>query len=225
MPRLLPRDREAAIDEAAEACGMDPLEFRLINYAEREPATGKPYSSKALRECYDEGAKRFGWSGRPLEPRRMRDESGFLVGWGMGTAVFPCPHFPAAARATLRADGTALVEIAGADMGQGAWTALARRRSVCISIRSNSAPAPHTSRMVASLVDRATRQAPGWLCATPAIMRWRSSQTSPSPILPRRYSAPAMSALRCAKDDCIAALMRAGARASSTSFGVPAAPK
>jgi xanthine dehydrogenase YagR molybdenum-binding subunit len=39
-------------------------------------------------------------------------------------AVFPCPYFPAAARATLRADGTAPVETAGADMGQGAWTAL-----------------------------------------------------------------------------------------------------
>ncbi|MCF3642521.1 molybdopterin-dependent oxidoreductase, partial [Rhizobium sp. TRM95111] len=48
------------------------------------------------------------------------------VGWGMGTAVFHCPHFPAEARATLRADGTALVETAGADMGQGAWTALAQ---------------------------------------------------------------------------------------------------
>lgn len=117
---------EAAIDEAAEACGMDPLEFRLANYAETEPGTGRPYSSKALRECYAEGAKVFGWAGRPLAPRQMRDENGFLVGWGMGTALFPCPHFPAQARATLRADGTALVETAGADMGQGAWTALAQ---------------------------------------------------------------------------------------------------
>lgn len=117
---------EAAMDEAAEACGMDPLDFRLANYAETEPGTGRPFSSKALRECYAEGAKRFGWAGRPLEPRRLRDEDGFLVGWGMGTAVFHCPHFPAEARATLRADGTALVETAGADMGQGAWTALAQ---------------------------------------------------------------------------------------------------
>ena len=117
---------ELAMDEAAEACGMDPLEFRLANYAETEPGTGTPFSSKALRECYAEGAKRFGWAGRPLEPRRMRDENGFLVGWGMGTALFHCPHFPAEARATLRADGTALVETAGADMGQGAWTALAQ---------------------------------------------------------------------------------------------------
>ena len=42
---------EVAIDEAAEACDMDPLDFRLANYAEVEPITGKPYSSKALREC------------------------------------------------------------------------------------------------------------------------------------------------------------------------------
>ena len=117
---------EAAIDEAAEACGMDPLDFRLANYAETEPGTGRPYSSKALRECYSEGAKRFGWAGRPLQPRQMRDENGLLVGWGVGTALFPCPHFPAEARATLRADGTALVETAGVDMGQGAWTALAQ---------------------------------------------------------------------------------------------------
>jgi len=117
---------EIAVDEAAEACGMDPLDFRLANYAETEPGTGRPYSSKALRECYAEGAKRFGWAGRPLQPRRMRDENGFLVGWGVGTALFPCPHFPAEARATLRADGTALVETAASDMGQGAWTALAQ---------------------------------------------------------------------------------------------------
>lgn len=117
---------EVAMDEAAVACGMDPLAFRLANYAETEPGTGRPFSSKALRECYAEGAKRFGWAGRPLEPRTMRDEDGSLVGWGMGTAVFHCPHFPASARATLRADGTALVETAGADMGQGAWTALAQ---------------------------------------------------------------------------------------------------
>ena len=117
---------EVAIDEAADACGMDPLDFRLHNYAETEPGSGRPFSSKALRECYAEGAKRFGWAGRPLASRQMRDKNGFLVGWGMGTALFPCPHFPAEARATLRADGTALVETAGADMGQGAWTALAQ---------------------------------------------------------------------------------------------------
>src|SRR6185503_3055245 len=88
--------------------------------------TGRPFSSKALRECYAQGAEAFGWSKRPLAPGLMTDSNGCRVGWGMGTALFPCPHFPAAARATLRADGTALVETAAADMGQGAWTALAQ---------------------------------------------------------------------------------------------------
>ena len=55
---------ESAIDEMANACGMDPLEFRLRNYAETEPVSGKPFSSKALRECYAQGAARFGWADR-----------------------------------------------------------------------------------------------------------------------------------------------------------------
>ncbi|HVJ43039.1 MAG TPA: xanthine dehydrogenase family protein molybdopterin-binding subunit [Dongiaceae bacterium] len=125
---------EVAMDEAAEACGMDPLDFRLANYAETEPGTGRPFSSKALRECYAQGAERFGWAGRPLKPRQMRDKDGFLVGWGMGTALFHCPHFPAEARVTLRSDGTALVETGGADMGQGAWTALAQIAAEAIGL-------------------------------------------------------------------------------------------
>ena len=48
---------ESAIDETAQACGMDPLAFRLKNYAEVEPISGKPFSSKALRECYAQGAR------------------------------------------------------------------------------------------------------------------------------------------------------------------------
>jgi xanthine dehydrogenase YagR molybdenum-binding subunit len=117
---------ESAMDEAALACGLDPLEFRLRNYAETDPASGKPYSAKALRECYAQAAERFGWAGRPLQPRQMRDAAGNLVGWGMGSALFHAPMFQAEARATLRSDGTALVETSGADMGQGAWTALAQ---------------------------------------------------------------------------------------------------
>ena len=117
---------ESAVDEMALACGMDPLDFRLANYADVEPISGKPFSSKALRACYEQGAARFGWAGRPQAPRQMRDDSGMLVGWGMGTAVFPALMFQGQARAMLRRDGTGVVEIGAHDMGQGAWTALAQ---------------------------------------------------------------------------------------------------
>jgi xanthine dehydrogenase YagR molybdenum-binding subunit len=117
---------ESAIDEMAHACGMDPLAFRLKNYADAEPISGKPFSSKALRECYAQGAERFGWSRRLLAPRQMRDDAGLLVGWGVGSATFPALMFEATARAAIRRDGSGLMEIGAHDMGQGAWTALAQ---------------------------------------------------------------------------------------------------
>jgi xanthine dehydrogenase YagR molybdenum-binding subunit len=117
---------ESAIDEMAQACGMDPLAFRLKNYAEVEPISGKPFSSKALRDCYAQGAERFGWERRPLAPRQMRDHDGLLVGWGVGTATFPALMFEAQAKAVLRQDGSGVMAIGAHDMGQGAWTALAQ---------------------------------------------------------------------------------------------------
>jgi xanthine dehydrogenase YagR molybdenum-binding subunit len=125
---------ESAIDEIAHVAGMDPLEFRLKNYAEVEPISGKPFSSKALRECYAQGAASFRWQGRPLAPRQMRDENGLLVGWGVGTATFPVIMFQGQARAVLRRDGTGLVELGAHDMGQGAWTALAQIAADSLSL-------------------------------------------------------------------------------------------
>ncbi len=48
---------ESAIDELAASLDMDPLDLRLINYAEEDSATGQPWSSKKLREAYEEGAR------------------------------------------------------------------------------------------------------------------------------------------------------------------------
>jgi xanthine dehydrogenase YagR molybdenum-binding subunit len=117
---------ESAIDEMAAACGMDPLAFRLKNYAEFEPISGKPFSSKALRACYAQGAERFGWADRNPAPGQTRDQAGLLVGWGVGTATFPALMFAGNARAKIRRDGTGIVELGAEDMGQGAWTALAQ---------------------------------------------------------------------------------------------------
>lgn len=117
---------ESAIDELAWAARTDPLAFRLDNYAETEPLTGRPFSSKALRECYQVGADRFGWSKRPLQPRQMRTDDGLLMGWGVGTAIFPAHMFFAQARAIIRRNGSGIVETGAHNLGQGAPTALAQ---------------------------------------------------------------------------------------------------
>jgi len=61
---------ESAMDELAFDLGMDPLDLRIANYAETDPATGAPWSSKKLREAYEDGARLFGWRDRPSSPRR-----------------------------------------------------------------------------------------------------------------------------------------------------------
>lgn len=114
---------ECAMDELAYALAIDPLELRLINYAEVDPESGKPFSSKALRECYRLGAEKFGWKNRKFEPRSMRDGR-LLVGWGMATGVWGALQMPAAALITLRVDGTAQVASATSDIGPGTYTVM-----------------------------------------------------------------------------------------------------
>src|SRR5690606_15291243 len=78
---------EIAMDELAYELGIDPLALRLENYAEVDPSDGKPFSSKKLRGCYEQGAARFGWARRLPEPRSMRDGRD-LIGYGMASAIF-----------------------------------------------------------------------------------------------------------------------------------------
>jgi xanthine dehydrogenase YagR molybdenum-binding subunit len=109
---------ESAMDELAVALRMDPLELRLRNHADVEPVSGKPWSSKKLREAYALGAERFGWNRRPSPGTRDGD---WLVGWGMASATMGCFRFATPARVTLRADGTALAEASFSDIGTGVF--------------------------------------------------------------------------------------------------------
>jgi xanthine dehydrogenase YagR molybdenum-binding subunit len=112
---------ESAMDELAYELGIDPLELRLRNYAEKDEGEGKPWSSKHLRECYQRGAEMFGWSRRNPKPGSTKD-GGLLVGWGMATALYPGNRRPASARARLTPDGRALVQAATQDLGTGSYT-------------------------------------------------------------------------------------------------------
>ena len=114
---------ESAMDELAHAAGIDPLDIRLINYAETDITENKPFSSKELRACYAQGADRFGWSRRTAEPRSMRDGER-LVGWGMATGIWEASQNPASARATLGLDGRLTLASGTADIGTGTYTVM-----------------------------------------------------------------------------------------------------
>lgn len=111
------------MDELAYALKMDPVELRLRNYADRDPESDKPWSSKGLRQCYTSAAERFGWSRRNPEPRSMRDGR-WLVGWGMATATYPARRAPAAAVARMMPDGRAWVRAGTQEIGCGTYTAM-----------------------------------------------------------------------------------------------------
>jgi len=115
--------QDCAIDELAHELHMDPLELRLKNYTERDPAKDLPFSSKSLRQCYEIGAERFGWRDRNPQPRSMR-QGNKLVGWGMATASYPTNRMPAECAATLLPDGTALFRSGTHDLGTGTYTVM-----------------------------------------------------------------------------------------------------
>jgi xanthine dehydrogenase YagR molybdenum-binding subunit len=116
---------ESAMDELAFALKMDPIELRLRNYAERDEGEDKPWSSKSLRECYRQGAARFGWGKRRPEPRSQRDGH-YLVGYGMASATYPARQSGASAIARLRRDGSVLVQAGSQDIGTGTYTIMAQ---------------------------------------------------------------------------------------------------
>ena len=116
---------ESAMDELAVALKLDPLELRLRCYSERDQNNDRPFSSKALRECYRQGAEAFGWDKRNPEPRSMRD-AGDLVGWGMATGVWDAFQMPITVRIVLSANGHAEVACATSDIGTGTYTIMAQ---------------------------------------------------------------------------------------------------
>ena len=116
---------ESAMDELAVALKLDPLELRLRCYSDRDQHEDMPYSSKALRECYRQGAEAFGWDKRSPQPRSMRDGSE-LVGWGMATGVWEALQVPITVRIVLTANGHAEVACATSDIGTGTYTIMAQ---------------------------------------------------------------------------------------------------
>ncbi len=115
---------EVAMDELAVACAVDPVALRIHNEPTVDPDTSKPFSSRNLVACLEEGARRFGWHDRPAAPRaRLHD--GWLVGTGVASSTYPVQTMPGSTATVRRLpDGRYRVEIGAADLGTGTWTVL-----------------------------------------------------------------------------------------------------
>jgi len=116
---------ESAMDELAYALKMDPLQLRLVNHADVAPDSGKPWSSKSLKQCYAQAADRFGWSQRNPQPKSMR-KGRDLIGWGMASATYPSHRSPASAKAVMKSDGTVTVSCGTHEMGMGTATVMSQ---------------------------------------------------------------------------------------------------
>jgi CO/xanthine dehydrogenase Mo-binding subunit len=116
---------ESALDELSYTLGIDPVELRLRNYTEVHPGSGRPWSSKALRECYHAGAERFGWASRTPETGSMRDGN-WLIGYGMAGVTFTPGQAPCQASVSIRRSSTAHVRSAATDLGTGTYTIAAQ---------------------------------------------------------------------------------------------------
>ncbi|HZZ38423.1 MAG TPA: xanthine dehydrogenase family protein molybdopterin-binding subunit, partial [Acidobacteriaceae bacterium] len=115
---------DAAMDDLALKLKMDPLELRLKNYADMDEGEKLPFSSKHLRECYQTGAERFGWSKRnPVVGSMKRGNE--ILGWGMGTATWHAGRGSATVRVRLGADGRVRASSATQDIGTGTYTVFA----------------------------------------------------------------------------------------------------
>jgi xanthine dehydrogenase YagR molybdenum-binding subunit len=114
---------ESAMDEMAHMLNIDPMEFRLRNYTDKDPENGKPWSSKFLKECYQMGAERVGWNKRQLKPGSLRDGD-WLIGYGMGVGTFGAHRGSSKANIRLLPNGTVLLQSAVTDIGPGTGTAM-----------------------------------------------------------------------------------------------------
>ena len=114
---------ESALDELSYALNIDPIELRLRNYAETDLERNLPWSSKYLKECYQQGAQRIGWEQRPAKPGSQRDGE-WMVGYGIGCGAFGAYRSKTQAKIKLLADGSVNIQSATSDIGPGTATSM-----------------------------------------------------------------------------------------------------
>lgn len=115
---------ELTMNALATELGLDPLELRRRNVAERDQRRNREYSGNRLLDCYTEGARRFDWEAR--ESRRSRSKH-LKRGFGVAAQVWSTGGGPPAyATVRFNSDGSADVMAGSQDLGTGTRTILAQ---------------------------------------------------------------------------------------------------
>jgi xanthine dehydrogenase YagR molybdenum-binding subunit len=124
---------ESALDELAHKLKIDPVELRLVNYAEKDEGRNLPFTSKHLRECYVQASERFGWSRRnPIPGQRL--EGNKLIGYGMASATRHANRSAAQALVSILPNGRVLVASGTQDLGTGTYTIMADTAAAALHI-------------------------------------------------------------------------------------------
>lgn len=125
---------EIAIDEIAEKAGVDPVEFRIINDTQVDPANpNRPFSRRQLVECLRTGADRFGWKNRKAQPAQVRDGR-WLVGMGVAAGFRNNLVMKSGARVHLDTAGRVTVETDMTDIGTGSYTIIAQTAAEMLGV-------------------------------------------------------------------------------------------
>ena len=146
---------ETLMDRAAEALGMDPLEFRRRNHVrpEGQPGVrvsppdqiidsqpvegGIPFSSNALGQCLELGAEAFGWNSPG-----MGHDSGDpdkKIGRGMSVMIYRGgPGSVSAAEVSIDKSGKTILTTGLIDVGEGATTVLAQMAAEVLGMEARN---------------------------------------------------------------------------------------
>jgi xanthine dehydrogenase YagR molybdenum-binding subunit len=127
---------EIAMDELAEKLKTDPLELRLVNYADKDPSKDLPWTDKHLKDAYRQAAERFGWAGRSATPRQKQERNDW-IGYGMATATYPANRSAAQAVARMLPGGKMFIGSGTQDLGTGTYTIMAQQAAAGLGVDLN----------------------------------------------------------------------------------------
>lgn len=111
---------ESAMDELALELGIDAVDLRMKNYAERQQVRDLPYSAKNLSDSYAIGMERIGWK---RKRNTGRQDGSKRRGVGMASQLWSGGGTPPSyALVRMNADGTFDVLTGSQDLGTGTKT-------------------------------------------------------------------------------------------------------